>query len=246
MAAGGASALSFYPLTPCRVVDTRNATGPLGGPFIQGNTPRAFPIQSSTCSIPATAKAYSLNFTAVPHSGLGYLSTWPTGQSQPVVSTLNSPGAITANAAIVPAGTSGSISVFASDNTDLVVDVNGYFAPPTTGGLSLYTVIPCRVIDTRPQDFNGTKVVNVQGSACAPSSTAQAYVLNATVVPPGPLGFITIWPNGTTQPVVSTLNAEDGTVTSNLAIAPTKNGSVDVFGSDPTNLILDISGYFAP
>ena len=52
--------------------------------------------------------------------------------------------------------------------------------------------------------------------------------------------------NGTTQPVVSTLNAEDGTVTSNLAIAPTKNGSVDVFGSDPTNLILDISGYFAP
>ena len=25
-----------YPLTPCRVADTRNATGPLGGPFLTG------------------------------------------------------------------------------------------------------------------------------------------------------------------------------------------------------------------
>jgi hypothetical protein len=48
----------------------------------------------------------------------------------PVVSTLNSPnGGIVANAAIVPAGANGAISVFATDATHLVLDINGYFAP---------------------------------------------------------------------------------------------------------------------
>jgi hypothetical protein len=42
------------------------------------------------------------------------------------------------------------------------------------------------------------------------------------------------------------LNAIDGSITSNMAIVPTANGSVSAFGSNPTHLILDISGYFAP
>ncbi len=246
--AGTASALAFYPLAPCRVADTRGATGPLGGPFLSGGAAgRAFPVQSSACNIPSTAKAYSLNVTAVPHKTLNYLTTWPTGQTQPNVSTLNSStGAVTANAAIVPAGSSGEISVFVYDDADVILDVDGYFAPPATGGLSLYTVTPCRVIDTRPTAFSGTKTVNVEGSTCAPPATAQGYVLNATVVPPGALNYLTLWPAGATQPNVSTLNADDGAITSNMAIVPTTNGSIDAFAYNPTNLILDISSYFAP
>ena len=69
---------------------------------------------------------------------------------EPLVSTLNDlTGTIVANAAIVPAGTGGDISVYPSNDTDLIIDINGYFAPPGTGGLSLYPVAPCRVIDTR-------------------------------------------------------------------------------------------------
>src|SRR5689334_15365806 len=106
-----------------------------------------------------------MTFTAVSHGPLGYLTVWPTGQSQPLVSTLNaSTGAITANAAIVPAGPSGAISVFASNDTDLVIDVNGYFAPPNAGGLDLYTLTPCRVLDTRDNNgapFNGTITVTL-------------------------------------------------------------------------------------
>jgi hypothetical protein len=247
--AGTASALSFYPLTPCRIADTRNPTGPLGGPSISSNTSRAFPVQSGSCHIPSTAQAYSLNVTAVPHGTLGYLTTWPTGQSQPVVSTLNAPtGAVTANAAIVPAGTGGNISVFVSNTADVVLDVNGYFAPPATGGLSLYTVAPCRVIDTRTGAgaFNGTLAVAVEGSSCAPAAAAQAYLLNATVVPSSKLGYLTLWPAGETQPVVSTLNAGDGAITANMAIVPTISGSIDAFSSSATNLVLDLSSYFAP
>ena len=80
------------------------------------------------------------------------------------------------------------------------------------------------MLDTRDnngQPFQGERTVNVVGSTCAPPSSAQAYVFNATVVPPGALGYLTLWPDGENQPVVSTLNATDGAITSNMAIVPT-------------------------
>lgn len=99
-------ALAFYPLTPCRVVDTRGADGPLGSPSLQGGSQRNFPVlQATNCNIPDTAQAYSMNFTVVPKHALGYLTVWPTGEPQPGVSTLNDPtGTTVANAAVVPAG----------------------------------------------------------------------------------------------------------------------------------------------
>jgi hypothetical protein len=245
------TALAFYPVTPCRVVDTRLGLGPLGGPSLVGNAARTFPVRSSPCNLPATAQAYSMNFTAVPNGFLGFLTTWPAGQSQPLVSTLNAvTGTVTANSAIVPAGTNGDISVFVTNNADVVVDVNGYFAPPGTGGLSLFALTPCRVLDTRNSPGRppsaGSIDVSVMLSGCGAPATAQSYVLNATVVPPGGLGFLTLWPQGTTQPLVSTLNANDGSVTSNMAIVPTTNGLISSFASNPVDLVLDISGYFAP
>jgi hypothetical protein len=57
-----------------------------------------------------------------------------------------------------------------------------------------------------------------------------------------------LWANGGSQPVVSTLNALDGSITSNMAGVPTTNGFVNAYaaGPGPTYLILDTSGYFAP
>lgn len=244
-------ALAFFPLTPCRIADTRNAVGPLGGPSLVANTTRAFPVLSSSCGIPSTAQAYSLNFTAIPQGVLGFLTAWPAGQSQPVVSTLNAvTGVTTANAAIVRAGTSGSINVVASSASDLAIDINGYFAPPGTGGLSLFSLTPCRVLDTRTSGtpINGAATVPVTTSGCGAPASAQAYLLNATAIPTAsaPLGFLTLWPNGAPQPGVSTLNAVDGAIASNLAIVPTTNGSINAFSSSSTDLVLDIFGYFAP
>jgi hypothetical protein len=247
------STLAFYPLTPCRVADTRKDNFPpgLGSPYLTGGQGRAFPIlNAASCDIPSSAAAYSLNFSVVPHGGLGYLTVWPTGQSQPLVSTLNDlPGTIIANAAIVPAGTGGDVSVYPSSDTDLVIDINGYFAPTAPNGLSLYAATPCRVIDTRllGPPFSGTlsPPVDVVDSACGLLATAQAYVFNATVVPAGGLGYLTLWPDGANQPLVSTLNALDGSITNNMAIVPSTNGKVDAFASGITQLVLDISSYFA-
>jgi hypothetical protein len=62
----------------------------------------------------------------------------------------------------------------------------------------------------------------------------------------GSLGYLTLWPDGSNRPKVSTLNALDGAITSNTAIVPTSNGEIDAYASDLTHLILDISSYFAP
>jgi hypothetical protein len=43
---------------------------------------------------------------------------------------LNYYGFAIANAAIVPAGSKGQISVFVTHNTDLTIDIDGYFAMP--------------------------------------------------------------------------------------------------------------------
>ena len=178
--------LAFYPIIPCRIADTRGPTAPLGGPSLTGGRARDFPIFPA-CNIPASAQAYSLNFAAIPPGPLGYLTAWPSGQSQPLVASLAAvTGAVTANSAIVPAGSSGAIALFASNSTDLVIDVNGYFAPMTTGGLSLYSVTPCRVLDTRQAagatPLNGKSDVPITGGPCG-VPTAPAYVLSATVAP---------------------------------------------------------------
>jgi hypothetical protein len=60
------------------------------------------------------------------------------------------------------------------------------------------------------------------------------------------LSYLTLWPNSENQPVVSTLNAADGWITSNMAIVPNVNGEIDAYAAGLTQLILDISGYFAP
>src|SRR5262249_5125853 len=161
----------------------------------------------------------------VPAGFLDYLTLWPMGVAKPFVSTLNAYDAqVTANMAIVPAGTGGAINAFATHNTQLILDITGFFAPPAAGGLSLFALTPCRVSDTRnpngplggPILSGGTsRSLPILSSVCGVPAAAQAYSLHATVVPSGFLDYLTVWPTGVAQPLVSTLNAYDGQVTSN-------------------------------
>jgi hypothetical protein len=182
--------------------------------------------------VPSSAAAYAFNVTAVPmQNHLGYLTMWPTGVTIPNVSTLNSYlGTVVANMAVVPAGTGGAASIYVTDPSDLLFDVNGYFAPG--GGLHFYPMTPCRVADTRqgagmsgafgpPTMGAGVqRSFPVPQSSCGIPSTAQAYSLNVTVKPQGYLGFLSIWPTGVALPIVSTLNSYLGAVVANGAIVP--------------------------
>lgn len=129
------AASSFVGITPCRMVDTRPGQGFSGayGPPSLNGAPRDF-VLTGRCGVPANAVAVSLNVTVVVPNGDGFLTTFPTAGTVPTVSTLNfRAGQVLANAAIVPLGTGGAVTVFTNGaTTDLLIDVNGYFAPPPT------------------------------------------------------------------------------------------------------------------
>jgi probable HAF family extracellular repeat protein len=282
---GSVTGLDFYPVSPCRLVDTRgvpagfNGIAPFSGPSIPAAGTITIPVQSSTeasadtlpapCgTIPSTAQAYSFNVAAVSHAGaVDYVTLWPSGATKPYVATLDDPeGSILANAAIVPAGTSsGGVSVFnfGPATTDVVIDMNGYFAPPVTSGLRFYPVSPCRLVDTRGflAGFNGispfsgpsiatggTLTIPVQSAAEASANTtpapcgvipssAQAYALNITVVPQGgAVDYISLWPSGIVKPFVATLNDPQGKIVANAAIVPagSPSGGISVFNAGPS------------
>jgi len=260
------SGLAFYPLTPCRIVDTRAGfgfEGAFGAPSLVEGATRSFPIPNSFCGVQPT-QAYSLNVTAVQDASLVYMTAFPAGLMTPNVSTLNAPqGNVVANAAILTGGTDSGVSVFASNNTGVLIDINGYFAPPTAPqGLAFYPMSPCRVADTREYfgfmgDFGPPSLVGgaarnfpMQQSSCDIPSSALAYSVRMTAVADdGPLGYLTTWPMNETLPNVSTLNAPLGGVVGNQAIVPAGTdsaGSLSVFVSDATDLLIDINGYFGP
>jgi hypothetical protein len=148
--------LRLKTVTPCRLVDTRN-TGP-----IQGGTAQSFNLPSLAQSGGAngsctpfslsSALAYSLNVTLVSGgSRVSYLTIWPTGEPQPLVSLMNSfDGRTKANAAIVPAGTNGEVSVYVSNTTNILIDINAYFdSASDSSALAFFPLTPCRIVDTR-------------------------------------------------------------------------------------------------
>ena len=145
LAVTAATPAIFVAVTPCRLLDTRPGegfSGAFGPPVLAANTARKIPVPTSSCGVQAGA-AYSLNITAVPSAGafVGYIKAWPNDQPEPNTAVLvdTIAGAVISNSAIVPAGADGGIQILAQTSTDLVVDINGYFALPGTvsfGGTS--------------------------------------------------------------------------------------------------------------
>jgi len=120
----------FTGFSPCRIVDTRGPTGPYGAPSLSPGVSRNFELLAGPCAgLPASVNAYSLNITVTNTTGPGFIKIYPEAGSVPVVSTLNYvAGQTIANAAIVPAGTGGGITVVSGvSGTDLIIDINGYF-----------------------------------------------------------------------------------------------------------------------
>lgn len=263
-----AQGLTFVSLAPCRILETRQdynfegRTGVFGPPFLARGEVRTLPMQnSSLCPIPPSAKAYVVNVTMVPRGSVDFVTLWPSGEARPNVWSIRSPdGNTVANSAIVKAGSNGAIQVYASDATDLLIDVAGYFTDNTAvSNLVYYPLAPCRVIDTRldyrqPGPFGPpsmltreTRRFRFPSSACRVPEGAAAYSMTITVVPQGTLQFLTAWPAGGVQPNVSSINSPAGRVLANSVILPASaDGSIDVFAFNQTDFIIDINGYFAP
>ena len=138
----------------------------------------------------------------------------------------------------------------------MVIDINGYFAPPTSAanGLSFYPVSPVRIFDSRFLTTDNGHFPSSISSRTIPGSTyfpdAFALATNITVVPNGPLSYLSAWNSTGFQPYVSTLNSFDGRIVANAAIIPSTRGDFNVLTLTGTNagsdVVIDVAGYFAP
>jgi hypothetical protein len=122
---------AFHTVSPCRIVDTRDPSGPYGGPALAGGSVRSF-VLAGPCGVPSTAKSLAVNLTVTQPSSGGHITAFPAGGSVPPASTLNfSAGQTRANNAVLGLSPAGGVSVstvLSSGGTvHLIVDVNGYF-----------------------------------------------------------------------------------------------------------------------
>ena len=125
--------VSSYTETPCRLIDSRGATGPYGGPALNGGADRTFVI-AGHCGVPATgARAVLLNVTVASPgpTAAGQLTLYPGGTALPGTSTISySANPTRANNATTSLGASGDIVIrcgqAAGNITNVIVDVVGY------------------------------------------------------------------------------------------------------------------------
>jgi hypothetical protein len=120
----------FHTLTPCRLVDTRNATGPFGGPALAFGETRSFTVSAGACGVPADATAVAINVTVTGQTAAGALTLFPGTGVAPVTTTISfAAGKTRANNALIGL-TGGVLSVTnrqASGSVHVIVDVSGYF-----------------------------------------------------------------------------------------------------------------------
>jgi len=236
----------LVPLTPTRILDTRE----LGTPLRPGETAT---VSFEREGIPADASAVVFNLTVTNTWAPGFFTVWPAGASRPTASNVNvdAAGQTRANQVIARVANR-KVSVFGLNGGDVIVDIAGYYtgdsAPVATEGL-FHPVGPARVLDTRAgerPEWNTIATANPVAAGAVGADAATAS-FNVTIVEPGEPGFLAAYPSGGARPGTSTVNASAaGQVVANHATVPLgAGGGVDVFTLAPAHMLLDVFGYFA-
>ncbi|MFN3235535.1 MAG: PPC domain-containing protein [Pseudomonadales bacterium] len=207
-------------------------------------------------TVPSSATAVSLNVTVVNPEGAGFITVYPCGAERPLASNLNYiAGLVIPNGVIASLGQNGSVCFYSQTRTDIIVDIGGYFVDEAFNGTT-----PQRIVDTRTGlgglnrslDTGETlsakvtelSVLTAFGQSATVPASATAVALNVTVVEPESPGFITVYPCSAGRPLASNINYVAGQVIPNGVIAPGWSGKVCFYASAPTNLVVDLSGWF--
>ena len=258
--------LQFYPLPhPVRLLDTRPGKQGCDAPGekIPGNTSRRQPAAGRVCSgltIPAGASALAGNITTV-ESGGGYLTLYPGDATRPLAANSNyRPNEILNNAFTVGlGGEDGAFQIFVTSDTDLVIDITGYYAPPAAGGLYFHPLPkPIRLLETRPGKAGctspGTPVdsgaAQKQGAhltcnGVAIPATAKAIVGNATSLNSGD-GYLTLYPQGAARPLAASSNFTAGQVmNAPFTVGLGASGEFMIYSTTRTDLVIDVLGYYS-
>jgi hypothetical protein len=250
---------SYHPLTPARILDTRNGTGGFPAHRVAAGTALALQVTGSG-NVPSTGvSAVVLNVTATKPTGPGFVIAYPAGAARPNASNLNYvAGSTVPNLVEVAVGSLGRVALYVGgSSTDVIADVEGWVGNSTNsyGGAGLFmTLTPTRILDTRtgvgaPHAKLGagqSLVLQVEGAGSVPSSHMEAVVLNLTVTHPTATSYLTVFPSDQSMPLASNLNFSAGQTVPNRVIVPlSASGQVTIYnGSGTVDVIADVSGWF--
>ncbi|MFF9842821.1 FlgD immunoglobulin-like domain containing protein [Streptomyces sp. NPDC013740] len=235
---GDTTGSAYRPVTPTRLMDTRNGTG----------VAKAKVGANGTVTLPVTepgATAVVMNVTATNPTATSFVSVHPYGTTRTAASNLNfTAGQTVPNLVVVPVK-DGKVTFYNKyGSVDLIADVAGYFKKDTG---SVFTGMqPKRLMDTR----NGTGVARAKVGAGRTVSlevggSYSAVVLNVTATSPTTTGFVSVYPYGTTRTAASNLNFTAGQTIPNLVVVPVRDGKVTFYNHSGTvDLIADIAGYY--
>jgi hypothetical protein len=270
----GAGGLYFHPLPrPVRLLETRD--NPAFPGCYKPNEPLPGNVDSTqqatgVCdglTIPSAARAVVGNATTV-NPGGGYLTLFPADAARPLVASSNYNAGDIMNAPFtVGLSPTGAFKIYPTTQTDLVIDILGYYSAEATdvnGSGLLFNPLahPVRLLETRDNpNFPGCYKSNapIQGGVewtqpargvcdgLTIANNALGIVGNATVVNAHG-GYLTFWPSDAPRPLVATSNFLPGQVfnrhfTVGLSAGA---GAFKIYSPLTTDLVIDVSGYFAP
>ncbi len=220
---------SSFTTLPCCYPLSRSLNDPSGG-----GIPAASPLQSPGCPAGQYSPGQTIQVSASPASG------WQVGNW---AGTQNDGSTATTNTVLMPA-------------TPHSVQVNYVHPIDSSTSLDFYTLIPCRLIDTRQtatplrSEPGPLRTVQVSG-VCGVPASARAVSINTTVVAATAGGFVTLFPADQLQPGTSSINFGVGQTRANNAVLPISTGGLlgvvaTLTGTGQVDLVVDVNGYFAP
>lgn len=235
-----------------RFADTRS---PDQYPF--GMLPDAIRVQiTGREGIPESATAAVLTITAVNRSAGNFVSVYPTGGQRPEVSNLNmaSPLEAGANLATVRLGEGGAVDVYSYAESELIVDVAGYYEPvdgPVPDGRFRALTHVVRVIDTRATGVaQPGEVVEVFLPGSIPAS-AGSVAINLTTTGTLAWGYFTCFPLDVDDPPDSSNLNVNGPGETRAAAAIVKvttdalgRRGFKVYTYGGGHVLVDVAGYF--
>ncbi|MCU1693542.1 MAG: N-acetylmuramoyl-L-alanine amidase [Frankiales bacterium] len=256
---------SYVPATPTRLLDTRDTRSPLGPAGV-----RVLKVAGTGTAVPAEATAVAINLTGVAATSGTDLRAYPTGPGEPPNASNSNPGPgrNTAVAAVVAVGQDGSISLRNTAGTlHVIVDLQGWYVPSTSGGSVFHPLPPRRLLDTQSpgegpalSGEGATRDVVVAGGRSLPPRAVPAQTVPAqatgvalvvTAVGASDSSDVRVYPvpsDGTSLPPSSNLNTSPGRVVANTVLSAVgRDGSVRLRNAKGTvHLIVDLVGWYGP
>jgi hypothetical protein len=200
-----------------------------------------------------------LNVTATDTTSAGYLTVFPSDVTRPTASNLNwAQGTTIPNLVEVKLGQDGAVKIFnAAGNTNVVIDVEGWVGAPAASTSPegwFNPLVPARLLDTRdgtgstqaPIGSGGMISLQVTGRGGVPPTGAEAVVINVTATDPTTASYLTVWPDGTSQPTASNLNFAPGqTIPNRVVVKLGPTGKIDIYNAaGSVDAVVDVNGWF--